>query len=85
MVLKVEGIMGYENKNGPRFFFFLGPNLRHMEVPRLRVKLELQLPAYTIATEAADPNPLSEALGLNPHPHGYCWVLNPLSHSGTLI
>ena len=32
------------------FFFFLGPHLWHMEVPRLGVKLELQLPAYTTAT-----------------------------------
>ena len=28
------------------FFIFLGPHLPHMEVPRLEVKLELQLPAY---------------------------------------
>ena len=27
-------------------FFFLGPHLQHMEVPRLRIELELQLPAY---------------------------------------
>ena len=32
------------------FFFFLGPYLEHTEVPRLRVELELQLLAYTIAT-----------------------------------
>ena len=34
------------------FFFFalLGPYPRHMEVPRLGVKLELQLLAYTTAT-----------------------------------
>ena len=32
------------------FFCFLGPQLRHMEVPRLEVKWELQLPAYTTAT-----------------------------------
>ena len=33
------------------FFFFavLGPHLQHMEIPRLGVKGELQLPAYTIA------------------------------------
>ena len=31
-------------------FFFLGPHVRHMEVPRLGVQLELQLPAYTTAT-----------------------------------
>ena len=28
-------------------FCFLGLHLKHMEVPRLRVQLELQLPAYT--------------------------------------
>ena len=30
-------------------FFFLGPHPWHMEVPRLWVKLELQLQAYTTA------------------------------------
>ena len=28
------------------FFFFLGPHPRHVELPRLGVELELQLPAY---------------------------------------
>ena len=32
------------------FFGFLGPNLWHMEVPRLGVKSELQLPATATAT-----------------------------------
>ena len=32
------------------FFCFLGLHSRHMEVPRLGSKLELQLPAYTMAT-----------------------------------
>ena len=31
------------------FFVFLGSHPRHMEVPRLGVELELQLPAYTTA------------------------------------
>ena len=31
------------------FFVFLEPQLQHMEVPRLGVKSELQLPAYTTA------------------------------------
>ena len=31
------------------FFFFLGPHLRHMEVPGVGVKSELQLPPYTTA------------------------------------
>ena len=33
------------------FFFFLGPNPQHMEVHRLGVISELQLPAYTTATQ----------------------------------
>ena len=32
------------------FFFFLGLHPQHMEVPRLGVKSELQLQAYTITT-----------------------------------
>ena len=31
-------------------FVFLGPHPRHMEVPRLGVESELQLPAYATAT-----------------------------------
>ena len=38
------------NKNNKFFFFFLGPHLGHMNVFRLGVELELQLPAYTIAS-----------------------------------
>ena len=37
------------------FLPFLGPLPQHMEVPRLGVKLELQLPAYTTATAMQDP------------------------------
>ena len=44
----------------PTFFcfvlFFLGLNLWHMEVPRLVVELELQLPVYTTATALWDPS-----------------------------
>ena len=36
--------------------FFLGPHPRHMEVPRLGVQSELQLPAYTTATATQDPS-----------------------------
>ena len=32
------------------FFCLLGLHLQHMEVPRLEVKLELQLPAFATAT-----------------------------------
>ena len=35
-------------------FVFLGLHPWHMEVPRLRVQLELQLPAYTTATAMPD-------------------------------
>ena len=46
------------------FLSFLGPYSQHMEVPRLGVKSELQLPAYTIATATQD---LSHICNL-PHP-----------------
>ena len=32
------------------YFCFLGPNPRHIEVPRLEVKSELQIPAYAADT-----------------------------------
>ena len=38
------------------FFFFLGSHPRHMEVPRLRVESELQLPAYTTTIATWDPS-----------------------------
>ena len=41
----------------PAFFVcFLGLHLRHVQVPRLGVKLELQLLAYTTAKETQDPS-----------------------------
>ena len=48
------------------FFFFclLGPHPRHMEVPRVGVKSELQLPAYTTAT--LDPPQLTEMHRVRP-------------------
>ena len=36
------------------FNFFLGPHLSHMKFPRLGVESELQLLAYTTATETRD-------------------------------
>ena len=44
------------------FFCFLGPRLWHVEVPRLRVKLELQLPACATATAAPDPSRVYDLL-----------------------
>ena len=35
-------------------FFFLRLYLQHMEVPRLEIESELQLPAYTTATATLD-------------------------------
>ena len=37
------------------FFWFLGLHLQHMEIPRLGIKSELQLLAYTTATAMPDP------------------------------
>ena len=59
------------------FFAFLGPYLRHMEVPRLGVESQLQLPAYTTATAMPDLNCICD-------PHHSSWqsrVLNPLSEA----
>ena len=58
-------------------FCILGPHLWHMEVPRLGVKLELQLPAYTTATATWD---LSHICNLD-HSSWQCWILNPLSEA----
>ena len=74
------------------YFFFLGLYLLHMEVPRLGVKSELQLPAYSISGSklslrptpqlmaTPDPKPTEQGQGSNPHPHGYSLGLLPLSH-----
>ena len=46
------------------FLVFLGLHLRHMEVSRLGVKSELQLPAYATATAILHPYPRSKARDL---------------------
>ena len=64
---------------GSFFFFFLllGPHLHHMEVPRLRVESELQLPAYTTAIAMPDPSHIYDlCCSLQ-----QCWILNPLSEA----
>ena len=43
-----------------------------MEIPKLEVKLELQVPTY--ATARQDPNHLCNL-------HHSCWILNPLSEA----
>ena len=57
------------------WFGFLGPHLRHMDVPRLGVELELQLPACTTATATPDPSRICDLH----HSSGQRQILNPLS------
>ena len=59
------------------FFSFLGPYLRHVEVPRLGVESELQLPVYTTATATQDP---SRVFDLH-HSSRQYQILNPLSEA----
>ena len=58
-------------------FCLLGPYPWHMEVPRLGLKLELQLPAYATATATRD---LSLICDLH-HSSWQGWILNPLSEA----
>ena len=53
---------------------FTGPHPRHMEVPRIGVESELQLPAYTTATAPQDPSHICELH----HSSRQRWILNPL-------
>ena len=55
------------------FFFFFGPHLQHMEVPRLEVESELQLPAYT--TAMPDPSCVCDLH----HSSWQCQIPNPLN------
>ena len=61
----------------PFFFFFLGPRVRLMEVPRLGVKSELPLPTHTTATATWD---RSHVCDLH-HSSKQHWILNPLSEA----
>ena len=56
---------------------FLEVHLQHMEVPRLMVKLELQVPAYATDTATQD---LSHICNLH-HSSWQGWILNPLSEA----
>ena len=62
---------------------FLGPHLRHTEVPRRGVELKLQLPTYSTARAMPD---LSRICNLH-HSSQKCWILNPLggARDGTHI
>ena len=81
------------------FFFILMPHLQHMEIPRLGVEQEPQLPAYSTAMETPDLscvqpmpqlwqcwilNPTEQGQRLNLHPHGhYVWLLTHRATMGT--
>ena len=58
------------------FFFFFLPHLRHLGVPRLGVKLELQLPANATATAMPDPSSICD---LPRSSSRQCQIVNPLS------
>ena len=53
-VQNLTGVTGAIAVTQDFFFVFLGPPLGHMKVPRLQVKSELQVPAYTTATAMWD-------------------------------
>ena len=65
------------------FFFGQGPHVRHMEVPRLGVQLELQLPATATATVTPDPSTICDLH----HSSQQRWILNPPSKArdGTYV
>ena len=60
------------------FLFFLGPHPRHMEVPRLGVESELQLPSYATATAPCDPSCICDLHQSSQQ----CQILNPLRIKG---
>ena len=58
-------------------FSFLGPRPHHMEVPRLGIGWEPQLPAYTTATTTPD---LSHICDIH-RSAWQCWIPDPLSEA----
>ena len=64
------------------FFWFLELHLWHMDIPRLGVKMELQLPAYTTATATQDPSLVCTTAHTTPELHHSSrqhWIPNTLS------
>ena len=78
----VLGILYFLNLIFFPFSFFLGPHLRHMEVTRLRVKLELHLWFMPQLTATPDSYPTEQGQGLNPYPHRYYLGSLLLGHNG---
>ena len=56
------------------FFFFLGLHAWHVEVPRLGVRSQLQLPTCTTATAMPEPSCVCDLR----HSSWQHWILNPL-------
>ena len=54
------------------FIYFLGPYPWHVDVPRLGVESQLQLPAYTTATAIRDPSCICDLH----HSSGQHWILH---------
>ena len=74
MLFRLQGCQYAFLKDEQSFLnLFLGPHRRHMEVPRLRIELELQLPPYATATAMPD---LSRVCNLH-HSSRQCQTLNP--------
>ena len=61
----------------PPPLFFLGPHLRHKEVPRVRAELELHPPVYTTATATKDSSCICDLH----YSSWQCRILNPLSEA----
>ena len=59
------------------FFSFFWPHLWHMEIPRLEIKSELQLPTYATATATGDLRCICDLH----HSSRQHWILNPLSEA----
>ena len=76
-----DGVGGVKRKGGcPKassFFAFLGLQVQHVEVPRLGVESELQLPAYTTATAVRDPSCICDLCCSSRQG----WTLNSLSEA----
>ena len=72
---KCSALLLFTQKKDVNFFFFLWPHLPLMEVPRLGIALELELPVYTTAIATRNP---SHACDLH-HSLWQCQILKTLS------
>ena len=59
------------------FFCFLGLHSQHMDVARLGLESELQLPAFATATATWDPSCICSLH----HSSQQCWIPNPLNEA----